>query len=152
MDRLTTRGLQAQVEAANVDRENSNKIRIEEGVLSVARIKGQVENSKADAEAYQIVAAAKAQAQRLRIEAEAHAEATRLHAEAEAKAIRIKAEADAAITDTFAREMQLRRIDVAKVQAYGSKTVFAPLEGAGSQLGNSMAAGLAAGMGARRAA
>jgi len=150
MDRLTTRGLQAQVEAANVDRENSNKIRIEEGVLSVARIKGQVENSKADAEAYQIVAAAKAQAQRLRIEAEAHAEATRLNAEAEAKAIRIKAEADSAITDTFAREMQLRRIDVAKVQAYGSKTVFAPLEGAGSQLGNSMAAGLAAGMGAKR--
>lgn len=120
--------------------------------MSVARIKGQVENSKADAEAYQIVAAAKAQAQRLRIEAEAHAEATRLNAEAEAKAIRIKAEADAAITDTFAREMQLRRIEVAKVQAYGSKTVFAPLEGGGSQLGNSMAAGLAAGMGAKRAA
>ncbi|KAF8729392.1 hypothetical protein AX14_006158 [Amanita brunnescens Koide BX004] len=151
MDRLTTRGLQAQVEAANVDRENSNKIKIEEGVLSVARIKAQVENSKADAEAYQIVAAAKAQAQRLRIEAEAHAEATRLNADAEAGAIRIRAEADAAITDLFAREMQMRRIEVTKVQAYGSKTVFAPLEGAGSQLGNSMAAGLAAGLGAKRA-
>jgi uncharacterized membrane protein YqiK len=134
-----------------VDRENSNKIKIEEGVLSVARIKAQVENSKADAEAYQIVAAAKAQAQRLRIEAEAHAEATRLNADAEAGAIRIRAEADAAITDLFAREMQMRRIEVTKVQAYGSKTVFAPLEGAGSQLGNSMAAGLAAGLGAKRA-
>ncbi|KAK2460564.1 hypothetical protein APHAL10511_007034 [Amanita phalloides] len=151
MDKLTTRGLQAQVEAANVDRENSNKIKIEEGILSVARIKAQVENSEADAEAYKIVAAAKAQAQRLRIEAEAQAEATRLNADAEAKAIRIRAAADAEIEDTFAREMQMRRIDVAKVQAYGTKTVFAPLEGAGSQLGNAMAAGLAAGLGAKRA-
>lgn len=134
-----------------MDRENSNKIKIEEGVLSVARIKAQVENSKADAEAYQIVAAAKAQAQRLRIEAEAHAEATRVGAEAEAEAIRIRGVADTAITDIFAREMQLRRNEVTRVQAYGSRTVFAPLEGAGGQLGNLMAAGLAAGLGAKRA-
>ena len=134
-----------------MDRENSNKIKIEEGVLSVARIKAQVENSKADAEAYQIVAAAKAQAQRLRIEAEAHAEATRVGAEADAEAIRIRAVADTAITNEFAREMQLRRNEVTRVQAYGSKTVFAPLEGTGSQLGNLMAAGLAAGLGAKRA-
>lgn len=61
MDKLTKRALQAQVEAAvrvfpapvpqsetpnqppssqqNVDRENSNKVKQEEGVLSVARIK-----------------------------------------------------------------------------------------------------------------
>lgn len=44
MDKLTTRALQAQVEAANVDRENSNKVKQEEGALSVARIKAQSRN------------------------------------------------------------------------------------------------------------
>jgi hypothetical protein len=44
MDKLTTRALQAQVEAANVDRENSNKVKQEEGALSVARIKAQARN------------------------------------------------------------------------------------------------------------
>ena len=44
MDKLTTRALQAQVEAANVDRENSNKVKQEEGQLSVARIKAQSRN------------------------------------------------------------------------------------------------------------
>lgn len=67
MDKLTTRALQAQVEAAvsgvlhaptmmfatdalvhlflkNVDRENSNRIKQEEGALSVARVKAQSEN------------------------------------------------------------------------------------------------------------
>lgn len=44
MDKLTTRALQAQVEAANVDRENSNKIKQEEGALSVARVKAQSRN------------------------------------------------------------------------------------------------------------
>ncbi|KAF8631434.1 hypothetical protein AX17_005111 [Amanita inopinata Kibby_2008] len=150
MDRLTTRGLQAQVEAANVDRENSNKVKIEEGTLSVARIKAQVENSKADAEAYKIVAAAKAQAQRTRIEAEAQAQATRIQAEAEAEAMRIRTQAEGAINNEFAREMEKRRMEVAKVQAYGSRTVFAPLEGAAAQMGNAMAVGMAASLGAKR--
>lgn len=44
MDKLTTRALQAQVEAANVDRENSNKVKQEEGTLSVARIKAMARN------------------------------------------------------------------------------------------------------------
>lgn len=44
MDKLTTRALQAQVEAANVDRENSNKIKQEEGSLSVARVKARALN------------------------------------------------------------------------------------------------------------
>lgn len=61
MDKLTTRALQAQVEAAvsfipfdivipfiymlqNVDRENSNKVKQEEGALAVARIKAQSRN------------------------------------------------------------------------------------------------------------
>lgn len=38
MDTLTTRSLQAQVEASNVDRENSNRVKVQEGQLSVARV------------------------------------------------------------------------------------------------------------------
>ncbi|KAF8831534.1 hypothetical protein HHX47_DHR1000755 [Lentinula edodes] len=129
MDKLTTRALQAQVEAANVDRENSNKVKQEEGALSVARIKAQARNTQADSEAYSVVAAAKAQAQRTRIEAEAQAEATRLAAQADAEAIRIKAAADAQVSDQFAREMELRRMEVTKVRAYGAKTVFVPSDG-----------------------
>jgi regulator of protease activity HflC (stomatin/prohibitin superfamily) len=150
MDKLTTRALQAQVEAANVDRENSNKVKQEEGALSVTRIKAKAANTQADADAYRVIAAAKAQAQKLRIEAEAQAEATRLAAEADAGAIRLKAQADAEVVDQFAREMELRRIEVARVQAFGSKTVFVPSESAGAQMGNAMALGMAASMGAER--
>ncbi|KAF8892638.1 hypothetical protein BD779DRAFT_1200154 [Infundibulicybe gibba] len=154
MDKLTTRALQAQVEAANVDRENSNKVKQEEGALAVARIKAQAMNTQADSQAYSVVAAAKAQAQRTKIEAEAQAEATRLSAEAEAEAIRIKAKADEQVVDQFAREMELRRNEVARIKAYGSKTIFVPSDGPGAQMGGAMAMGLAAGMGsdARHAA
>ncbi|KAF9475052.1 hypothetical protein BDN70DRAFT_884159 [Pholiota conissans] len=147
MDKLTTRALQAQVEAANVDRENSNKVKQEEGALSVTRIKAQAANTQADAEAYRVITAAKAQAQKLRIEAEAQAEATRLTAEAEANAVRTKAQADSEVVDQFAREMEMRRIDVARVRAFGSKTVFVPSEAAGAQMGNAMALGMAASLG-----
>lgn len=47
-------------------------------------------------------------------------------ARAEADAIRIRGAADAAILDTFAREMQIRRIDVQRIAAYGDRTVFVP--------------------------
>ncbi|KAK7023770.1 band 7 domain-containing protein [Favolaschia claudopus] len=150
MDKLTTRALHAQVEAANVHRENDNRVKQEEGALAVARIKAQALNSEADAAAYSVVAAAKAQAERTKIEAQALAEATRMAAEAEAEAVRIKAEADAKVVDQFAREMELRRMEVSRVQAYGSKTVFVPTEGAGAQMGSAMAMGMAAGMGADR--
>lgn len=148
-DRLLARALQAQVEAVNVDRENSNKVKQEEGALSVARIKAQTANTQADADAYRIIAAAKAQAQKLRIEAEAQAQVTRLAAEADAEAIRIKAKADAGVVDQFAREMELRRVEVSRVQAYGNKAIFVPAEGPGAQLGNAMALGMAASMGAQ---
>ncbi|TFY70723.1 hypothetical protein EVG20_g2269 [Dentipellis fragilis] len=151
MDKLTTRALQAQVEAANVDRENSNKVKQEEGALSVARIKAQALNTKADAEAYSIVAAAKASAERTKIEAEAEAAATRVRAEAEAEAVRVKARADAEVLDSFAREMQFRRTEVQRVGAYGDKTVFVPLEGPAGGLAGSMATGMAAGLGAQKA-
>ncbi|KAF7359523.1 Band 7 domain-containing protein [Mycena sanguinolenta] len=147
MDKLTTRALHAQVEAANVDRENQNRIKQEEGALSVARIKAKSQNAIADAEAYSVVTAAKAQAERTKIEAEAAAQATRLAAEAEAEAIRIKAEADTKVLDQFAREMEMRRLEVLRIQAYGAKTVFVPTEGQGAQMGNAMAMGMAAGMG-----
>lgn len=116
--------------------------------MAVARIKAQAANTQADAQAYSVVAAAKAQAQRTKIEAEAQAEATRLAAEADAEATRIKAQADGKVIDQFAREMELRRMDVARVKAFGSKTIFVPAEGPGAQMGNAMAIGMAAGMGA----
>ncbi|KAH9980738.1 hypothetical protein BJV74DRAFT_855197 [Russula compacta] len=146
MDKLTQRALQAQVEAANVDRENSNKVKQEQGVLSVARIKAQARNAEADAEAYSTITAAKAVAQRTRIEAEAQAHATRLAAEAEAEATRIKAGADAAVEDSFAQEMGRRRQEVARVAAYGNKAVFVPTEAMG--ITGPAVTGLAAGMGA----
>jgi len=154
MDKLTTRGLQAQVEAVNVDRENSNKVKQEEGALAVTRIKAQSANAQADAAAYSVIAAAKAQAEKMKIEAEAQAEATRMAALAEAEAIRIRARADAEVVDQYARDMGLKRVEVSKVRAYGSKTIFVPTEGVGAQMGNTMALGMAAGMGAdaRRAA
>jgi len=127
MDKLTARALQAQVEAANVDRENSNKVKQEEGSLSVARIKAQSRNTQADADAYNVVAAAKAAAESTRIAAEAQAEATRLAAKAEADAIRQRALADLEVTDAFAREMEMRRVEVSRVKAFGQKVSIAPL-------------------------
>ena len=69
-------------------------------------------------------------------------------AEAEAEAIKVRAAADASVLDQFAREMELRRVDVTRVKAFGSRTVFVPTEGIGAQVGNDMAVGMAAGMGA----
>lgn len=69
-------------------------------------------------------------------------------AEAEAEAIKVRAAADASVLDQFAREMELRRVDVTRVKAFGSRTVFVPTEGIGAQVGNAMAVGMAAGMGA----
>ncbi|KDQ62640.1 hypothetical protein JAAARDRAFT_122591 [Jaapia argillacea MUCL 33604] len=147
MEKLTTRALQAQVESANVDRENSNKIKAEEGALAVARVKAQSRNAQADSEAYAIVAAAKAQAEKTHIEAQAQAEATRLAARADADAIKIKADADAAVVDQFAREMEVKRMEVSRVRAFGSKTIFVPTEGLGAQQANAMALGMASAMG-----
>ncbi|KAL6302736.1 band 7 domain-containing protein [Sparassis latifolia] len=148
MDKLTTRALQAQVEAANVDRENSNKIKQEEGALAVARVKAQAQNTLADSRAYGVVAAARADAQKVEIEAEAGAKATRMAAEAEAEAVRLRARADAAVLDEFAREMEMRRVEVARVGAFGERAVFVPTDGLGAQLGGVMATGMAAGLGA----
>jgi len=145
MDKLTKRALQAQVEAANVDRENSNKVKQEQGVLSVARIKAQSRTAEADAEAYSTIAAAKAVAERTRLEAQAQAHATRLAAEAEAEAIRIKARADAEVANSFAQEMSRRRQEIARVSAFGNKAVFVPTESMG--VAAPILAGMAASVG-----
>lgn len=72
----------------------------------------------------QTITEAKARAQAIEIDAQAQAAATRLTAQAEADALRIKNDASVAITDSFAREMEFRRLEVARVGAYGNKTVF----------------------------
>jgi len=56
-------------------------------------------------------------------------------AEAEAEAVRIKAEADTKVIDQFAREMEFRRVEVQRVRAFGSKTVFVPSDGPGAAMG-----------------
>lgn len=104
--------------------------------------------TQADSAAYSIVAAAEAHAKQLQIEAEAQAKATRLAAEAEAEAVRLRAAADAAVVDQFAREMELRRTEVSRVRAFGNKAVFVPTDGLGAQMGNTLAVGMAASLGA----
>ncbi|KAI9462758.1 hypothetical protein F5148DRAFT_949778, partial [Russula earlei] len=124
MDKLTKRALQAQIDTAEtppqiVDRESSDKVKQEEGVLSIA---------ESDAEAYSIIAAAKVVSERTHIKAEARTHATHLAVEAEAEAIRIKAQADADIRDEFAQEMGRRRQEIASMAAFGNKAVFIPTE------------------------
>jgi regulator of protease activity HflC (stomatin/prohibitin superfamily) len=68
-----------------------------------------------------VVTAAKAQAESTRIAAEAQAEATILAAKADADAIRQRALADLEVTDGFAREMEMRRVEVSRVKAFGHK-------------------------------
>jgi len=144
MDKLTTRALQAQVEAANVDRENSNSVKKEQGKLEVARVQAQTRITEADSTAYAVVAAAKAAAEAMGIKAKAEAEATRVAALAEADAIRSRATADAEVRDAFAREMSARRIEVSRVQAFGDRAVFVPTE---ASSGPGISTGLAMGLG-----
>jgi regulator of protease activity HflC (stomatin/prohibitin superfamily) len=144
MDKLTTRALQAQVEAANVDRENSNFVKKEQGRLEVARVQAQTRRTEADANAYAVVAAAKADAEALGIAAQAQAEATRVAALAEADAVRSRALADAGVDNAFAREMSARRLEVNRVQAFGNRAVFVPTE---TSSGSGISSALALGMG-----
>lgn len=144
MDKLTTRALQAQVEAANVDRENSNSVKKEQGKLEVARVQAQTRITEADSTAYAVVAAAKAAAEATGIKAKAEAEATRIAALAEADAIRSRATADGEVQDSFAREMNARRLEVSRVQAFGNRAVFVPTDAAS---GSGISSGLAMGLG-----
>ncbi|KAF8607819.1 hypothetical protein BDV93DRAFT_487714 [Ceratobasidium sp. AG-I] len=153
MDKLTTRALQAQVEAANVDRENSNKVKQEQGALLVAQVKAQARKTEAEALAYATITAAKAQAEALTIAAEAQAAATKLQAQAEAEAVSSRANADSSVDNVFAREMEVRRVDVERVKAFGSRAVFVPCEtggvgnAGGGAVGNALMTGMAMRMG-----
>lgn len=153
MDKLTTRSLQAQVEAVNVDRENSNSVKKEQGKLEVARVQAQTRRTEADAAGYAIIAAAKAEAEALGIAAQAQAEATRLAAAAEADAIRARALADCEVQDAYAREMGARRLEVNRIQAFGNRAVFVPAEtnsSGGVSSGIAMGMGMAHGMATRQ--
>ncbi|KAH7343770.1 hypothetical protein B0J17DRAFT_643884 [Rhizoctonia solani] len=148
MDKLTTRALQAQVEAANVDRENSNKVKQEQGALLVAQVKAQARKTEAEALAYATTTAAKAQAEAVIIAAEAQAAAIKLQAQAEAEAVAARSNADSRVEDTFAREMEVRRVDVERVKAFGPRAVFVPCE-TGGVSGGSMNNALVTGMAMR---
>ncbi|QRW16058.1 SPFH domain / Band 7 family [Rhizoctonia solani] len=148
MDKLTTRALQAQVEAANVDRENSNKVKQEQGALQVAQVKAQARKTEAEALAYATTTAAKAEAEAVIIAAEAQAAAIKLQAKAEADAIAARSNADSRVEDPFAREMEVRRVDVERVKAFGPRAVFVPCE-TGGVTGNPTTNALMTGMAMR---
>ncbi|KAL8279263.1 hypothetical protein RQP46_008300 [Phenoliferia psychrophenolica] len=138
MDSLVTRALQAQVESSNVERENSNRVKKEEGSLQVAQVQARQRKTDADAGAYALVAQAKAQAEGVKIAAQAEAEAIRITAKADAEAIALRGDADSLVKDGHARAIQVARIEVQRVSAFGDKTVFVPTE---STVGANVAAG-----------
>ncbi|KAK4056404.1 hypothetical protein OIO90_002547 [Microbotryomycetes sp. JL221] len=151
MDILTTRSLQAQVEASNVDRENLNRVKAQEGQLQVAQVSARQRQTEADAAAYTLLAEARAKAEAIEIKARADAEAVRIAAEAEARAIELRNAADANVKDQQARMMQLARTEVQRVSAYGNKTVFVPSNEA-SGVGREMLAGYSLASGGAMAA
>lgn len=106
----------------------SNRRRKQEGDARVLDLQNTMKRATAETDASNVIAQARARAEANLIEAEARAKATRLTAQAEADAIRIKAEADAGIADSFAQGQARSRIEVERTRAYGSNTVFAPLE------------------------
>jgi len=128
LDSLTTRALEAQVESANLDRENANKRRKQEGEAKVLELQNAMRIATAETDAQNKVQVAKAWAEAHMIEAEAMAKATKLKAEAAAEAVRIQASIDAQISDDFARLLAANRVEVERTKAYGSNTVFAPTE------------------------
>lgn len=128
LDSLTTRALEAQVESANLDRENANKRRKQEGEAKVLELQNAMARATVETEAANTVERAKARAMAVKIEAEVQAAAIKIRAEAEAEATRLQMEADAAIIDGFARGLAERRMEVKRVEAFGPNTVFAPME------------------------
>lgn len=128
LDSLTTRALEAQVESANLDRENANKRRKQEGEARVLELANAMKRDTADTDKANAVKAAEGQAEALIIRAEAEARATRMRADAQAEATRIQAAVDAEIEDDFARALARARMEVDRTRAYGNRTVFAPME------------------------
>lgn len=123
-----TRALEAQVESANLDRENANRRLKEQGNARVLELQNAMKQATAETDAANVIAAARARAQALTIEAQARATALKMTAEAEAEAVRTKARADADIANTFAQDLAKARIEVERTKAFGDKTTFAPME------------------------
>jgi regulator of protease activity HflC (stomatin/prohibitin superfamily) len=137
MDHLTTRALEAQVESSNLDRENNNRRKKQEGDVRVAQLQNEQSKQKAENDALLTIAEARGRAEAVRLDAEARAQATLVQARAEAEAARIIAESDAAIASGFAQGQARARIEVARTQAFGDKTVFVSSDM--PQLGGAMA-------------
>ena len=123
-----TRALEAQVESANLDRENANRRLKEQGNARVLELQNAMKQATAETDASNVIAAARARAEALTIEAQARATALKLTAEAEAEAVRTKARADADIANAFAQDLAKARIEVERTKAFGDKTTFAPME------------------------
>ncbi|KAH9069876.1 hypothetical protein EDB83DRAFT_2518224 [Lactarius deliciosus] len=113
----------------NVDHENSNKVKQEEGVLSVARIKAQ--------------ACTVRQGRRRRILDRRGAHATEFAVEA--VAIRIKARVDAEVADEVVQETSRHRQEIQHIAAFGHKAVFVPTEV--MDVASQVLAGMVAGVG-----
>ncbi|BGP46069.1 hypothetical protein JCM10450v2_001909 [Rhodotorula kratochvilovae] len=110
LDSHTIRALQAQVEAVNVDHENSNRVKAHEGAPRVAQVAAKQLETEADAKAYTVIANAR----------RAQAEVVEIAAQARAHAARLEAVADAEVKDEQTRRMQLARIDQAAFVAQGA--------------------------------
>ncbi|KAH9160062.1 hypothetical protein EDB89DRAFT_1915237 [Lactarius sanguifluus] len=114
----------------NVDHENSNKVKHEEGVLSVALINAQARTGR------RILDRRGSQGRR-----EVHATQFAV----EAVAIRIKVRADAEVADEFAQETNRRRQEIQPIAAFGHKAVFVPTEV--MDVASQVLAGMMAGVG-----
>ncbi|TXT15518.1 hypothetical protein VHUM_00021 [Vanrija humicola] len=143
LDSLTTRALEAQVESANLDRENANKRRKQEGDAKVLELQNAMKRATAETDAQNTIQAARAKAESALIQAEADAKAIKVRAEAQAQAVRVQAAIDAEIRDDFARGLAKSRVEVERTRAFGSRTVFAPIEAyqSGGMVGMGMVAG-----------
>ncbi|CAK9785710.1 hypothetical protein CC85DRAFT_279757, partial [Cutaneotrichosporon oleaginosum] len=128
LDSLTTRALEAQVESANLDRENANRKLKQLGEARVLELQNEMKRATVETENLNAIARARAKAESLTIEAEAEATAIKLRAEAQAEATRIQASVDAQIRDDFARDLAQGRLEVERTRAYGNGTVFAPMD------------------------
>jgi regulator of protease activity HflC (stomatin/prohibitin superfamily) len=128
LDSLTTRALEAQVESANLDRENANKRLKQHGEARVLELQNEMKRATVETDNQNAIARARAKAESLTIEAQAEATAIKLRAEAQAEATRIQARVDADIRDEFARDLAQGRLEVERTRAYGNGTVFAPME------------------------
>ncbi|BEI82029.1 hypothetical protein CcaverHIS002_0211890 [Cutaneotrichosporon cavernicola] len=128
LDSLTTRALEAQVESANLDRENANRALKQQGEARVLQLQNAMKRATVETDNMNAIARARAKAESLTIEAEAEATAIKLRAEAQAEATRIQARVDADIRDEFARNLAQGRLEVERTKAYGNGTVFAPMD------------------------